>query len=220
MQLAAGAGMGLVGGIASQALGRAFAPQVDANQFQSPLAQGTAAGQRVEDQISQMNAMDQQVFRNAQIGQLGQLQAMAQGQGPSIAEQMGAQQAQAAMAQQIAQAQGARGINAGMAQRLAMQNTAQAQQGIGAQTQLARLQEIEQANRLLTGALQAGRGQDINTQGMAQNYEQLLADAALKAQQQKLGALELNMGSQQKTAAAFGSAMGGGLAGAAQMFGK
>lgn len=219
MELAAGAGVGLVGGLASQALGRAFAPKIDANQFTSPFA-NSQQGNRVTGQVQNLNAMDQQAFRDAQLQQMQYLQQQAQGQGPSVAQMMGDQQAQQLAAQQISQAQGARGINSGLAQRMAMQNTAQGQQGLAASTQMNRLQEIQQANQMLAGSLQSGRGQDLQSQGLSQGYEQLMSQAQLAAQDQKLRAMGLNMGALGQTTGAFGSAIGGGLAAAPQMFGK
>jgi hypothetical protein len=211
-------GLGLAGGVASQFLGRAFAPQIDTNQFVNPY-EGSPIGKGLMDQNKLLAGYNQAPFREAQIGQIDYLQGLAQGTQPSIVEQQGQMAQQQALAQQQAQAQSAQGINAGMAQRLAMNNAAQAQAGIASQTQLARLQEIQQANQLLSGALQSGRQQDLGSQQLAgQGYDQI-AQGALNAQRLKLQALESNMGAQNKTSAAFGSAIGGGLAGAGQVFG-
>lgn len=214
----AGLGAGVLGGVGSQLLGKAFAPKIDPNMVKNPFE--GAAGQRVTGQIDDLNAMDQMAFRNAQLGQLGYLQQQAQGQGPSIANMQADRAAQGLAAQQMAMAQGGPANQAAMSQRLAAQNVAQGQADIGGQAAQARLQEIEMANRMLMGATQSGRGQDIQSQGLAQNYEQLLANAALEAQRQKVGLLGMNMDSQQKTAAGFASAIGGGMSGAMGAMGK
>ena len=214
--LLGGAAAGLGGGIASQFLGRAFAPQIDTNQFVNPY-EGSEIGKQLMDQSALLQGYDQGAFRDAQIGQLDYLQGLAQGTQPSIVEQQGQMAQQQALAQQQAQAQSAQGINAGMAQRLAMNNAAQAQAGIASQTQLARLQEIQNANQMLSSALQAGRQQDLGSQQLAgSNYNQI-AQGALDAQRMRLSAMGANIDSQNKTSAAFGGAIGGGLASAAYM---
>jgi len=216
--LAAGAGLGLFGGIASQFLGKAFAPTIDANQFVNPY-EGSEIGNMTMDQAKLLQSYDQQKFRDAQLGQIDYLQGQAQGTGPSIVEQQAQMAQQQMMAQQMAQAQSAGGMNAGLAQRLAMQNTAQGQAGIASNAQVARLQEIQQANALLAQALQSGRGQDLSSQNLASNNINQIAQGAFNAQQLKLDALKANMGSQAQTSAAFAGALSGGLGAAGAMMG-
>jgi hypothetical protein len=214
--LLGGAGLGLLGGVAGQFLGQAFAPKIDPNQFVNPY-EGTPEGAGLRAQNELLASYTQAPFREAQLGQLEYLQGLASGKQPSIAEQQGQMAQQQALAQQQAQAKSATGIGSGLAQRLAMTNAAQAQAGIASQTQLARLQEIQQANQMLSQALQAGRGQDVQSQQLAgQGYGQI-ANAALEAQRLRLGAQQANMQAQQQTGAAFGSAIGGGLSAVAGM---
>lgn len=215
---AAGALVGGVGSAIASSIGASMAPQIDANQFKSPL-EGTEAGKRVTGQIGGLNQMNQQAFRNAQMGQLGYLQQQAQGKGPSIVEMQANRLAQQAAAQQMAQAQAANPMQSGLARRMAMQNTAQAQGDIAGQAAQARLQEIQQANAMLAQAAQAGRGQDLSSQNLAQNYEQLLAQSALEAQRQKLGALQTNVGAQERGGERFGAAMAGGMSALPKLFG-
>lgn len=213
-----GGPMGAVSGIAGSLLGKAFAPKIDPSQFVSPY-EGTEIGKQLMEQNKLLQSYNQAPFREAQLGQLEYLQGLASGQQPSIAEQQGQMAQQQTLAQQQAQAKSVQGIGAGLAQRQAMGNAAQAQAGIAGQTQLARLQEIQQANQMLTQALQAGRGQDLSSQQLAgQGYEQM-AQGALEAQRQKLGALQTNVDAQQKTAAQFSSAIGAGFS-AGGMMGK
>lgn len=216
MNLLGGAGLGLLGGVAGQFLGKAFAPKIDVNQFKNPY-EGTPEGEALRAQNALLAGYTQAPFREAQLGQLEYLQGLASGQQPSIAEQQGQMAQQQALAQQQAQAKSVQGIGAGLAQRQAMSNAAQAQAGIAGQTQLARLQEIQQANQMLSQALQAGRGQDVQSQQLAgQGYEQI-ARGALEAQRLRLGAEQSNIQAQQQTGAAFASAIGGGMTAGSQM---
>lgn len=120
----------------------------------------------------QLNAGPQDQFRQGQMQQVGQLQGIASGQQQGAGELAAQRQVQNALAGQFAGARMARGGNAGMANLQASRGAA----GIGlagaGMGQQAALQDQMNAQGLLTGALNAGRGQDLSLAGQNANLTQ------------------------------------------------
>lgn len=128
-------------------------------------------------------------FRGAQAGLIGQLQAMASGQGPSAAAiQMRDAMDRAAGAQASAAAgAGGRGVNAGAAMRNAQNNTA-AVQGQGARdTATLRSQEQMGAMSQLGQVTAQGRAADENMNQYNATAQNQQAQANLQAKLQTLG---------------------------------
>jgi hypothetical protein len=165
-------------------------------------------------QAAQVDPTQQAAFRQMQLQQAQQLQAIASGQQQGAGELAAQRQVQNALAAQQAQAHMARGANSALAFRNAANNAA----GIGlsgaGMSQQAAMQDQQAAQNALTGALGQGRGQDLSMAGQ---------NASLRQNQygQNLGALTGLNGQQ---LGAQGQAMGatlgqqgimGGLLGAA-----
>jgi len=120
---------------------------------------------------AQVDPSQQQQFRQMQMAQAQRLQQIASGQAQGAGELAAQRQVQQAIAGQQGMAHMARGgQNAALAFRGAANNAA----GIGLQgagvAQQAAMQDQSNAQGLLTGALNQGRGQDI---GMASTNAQL-----------------------------------------------
>lgn len=98
--------------------------------------------------------------RQQQMALAQALQGQAAGTAPSIAQNQLQAGTDANIAQQMAMAQSGRG-NPALAQRLAMTGGADAQQAMAGQASLARLQEQQGAQNLLSSILSGTRGQDI-----------------------------------------------------------
>jgi hypothetical protein len=103
-------------------------------------------------------------FRDAQIGQLGQLQGLASGQQKTAGELAAYRAAQQAGAQQQAMARMARGGDAVLAQRTAANNMAGISSNAAGQVQRSALEGQMAAQGLLTQAAGQGRGQDSQIQ--------------------------------------------------------
>ena len=124
---------------------------------------------------------------DAQLKLLGDLQAQAAGQGPSLA----GEQLKAALEQILAQQQGSiasmRGVNPGLAMRLAGSQAGAAQQNTAQQAAIARIQEILNAQQQLAGLGQNIRSTDIGVQTTNATNAQNAATAnqnAINAQNQ------------------------------------
>jgi hypothetical protein len=103
-------------------------------------------------------------FRDAQLGQLGQLQGLASGQQKTAGELAAYRAAQQAGAQQQAMARMARGGDAVLAQRTAAQNMAGISSNAAGQAQRSALDGQMAAQGMLTQAAGQGRGQDSQIQ--------------------------------------------------------
>lgn len=127
---------------------------------------------RADQAAPQLNAGPQDQFRAGQMRQVGQLQGIASGQQKGAGELAAERQVQNALAGQFAGARMARGGNAGLANLNAQSNAA----GIGlagaGMGQQAAMGDQMNAQGLLTGALNAGRGQDLSLAGQNANLTQ------------------------------------------------
>jgi hypothetical protein len=192
------------------------------------------AGQEERDKrfLEQIGGLNQQAgqaqfnspFRTAQTGLLPQLQQQAQGQGPSVADQMLRNAQQNNVAQGMAMAASQRGVNPAMAMRNAMQSTAQANQGAAAQAMPARVQEQLGAQQNLMQAAQAGRGQDLQyenqTRQLAAQYEQMGLNQAQALMQAQIDVQKANQSAQLQNANAERNMLGQAFGGAAGFLGN
>lgn len=99
-------------------------------------------------------------FRLGQEQLIGQLQAQAAGQGPSLAQAMFDRANQSNIAAQTSLARTGRG-NTALAGRMAAQNIGAGVQGFAGQAAQARMQEQDNARQMLAGVLGQARGQSI-----------------------------------------------------------
>lgn len=129
---------------------------------QSQIDQAIRAGLGTNRSAPQVGMGGQ--FRDAQAGQVGQLQALASGQQRTAGELAVQRQAAQQVAQQQAIARMARGGDAGMAMRTAANNTAGIGINAAGQGQRAALEGQMQAQGLLTQAAGQARGQDQQIQ--------------------------------------------------------
>jgi hypothetical protein len=189
---AAGAAFGpwgaAVGGVIGGAAGllgddSASSYQDQLKQMQQQFANMSAAqmGPAAQAQYSQ--------FRQNQAGLISQLEAAANGTGPSAAAlQMRQAMDQAAGAQASAAAgAGGRGVNAGAAQRLAMNNTAAIQSKGAADTAIIRAQEQLNARGQLGNAIAQGRSADEGVNEFNAGAQNQNAQANMMAKMQALG---------------------------------
>lgn len=150
-----------VGGVLFGGLGRSTNPA----DYQVANPQQGAINGMLGQHAAQLDPSQQQQFRNMQLQQAQQLQAIASGHAQGAGELAAQRQVQNALAAQQAQARMARGANTGLAFRNAANNAA----GIGLSgaglSQQAALQDQANAQAALTGALGQGRGQDLSLAG-------------------------------------------------------
>lgn len=162
--------------------------QFDESAFSDPFLQDNMdmLGREKEmarGRTTELDTAPQQQFRNAQLGLMGQLQAQAAGQGPSLAEQ----QLRGAFDRQQNQALAQASTLAGSPE-LALRNLrnqqAQGAQNLAHQATMARMQEQLNAQQALMGLTGQGRGQDIGlaqAQAQASLQQQALNDAMVRA---------------------------------------
>lgn len=176
-------------------------PFQDRNQIMGAITPGMATNRQAPQ-----TGMDSQ-FRNAQLGQLGQLQGLASGQQRTAGELAAMRSAQQAGAQQQAMARMARGGDAVLAQRGAAQNMAGISSNAAGQAQRSALEGQMAAQGLLTQAAGQGRGQDSQIQlaNMDAKLKQMgMDDATRLAYLQQLtgmnaAQLQAQMGAMQAT---------------------
>lgn len=147
----------LLGGT-SKAPGDFYTPFNHESQIMGAVNQGMATN-RTAPQVGMANP-----FRDAQMGQLSQLQGLASGQQQTAGELAAYRGAQQAGAQQQAMARMARGGDAALAQRGAANNMAGISSNAAGQAQRSALEGQMQAQGLLTQAAGQGRGQDMQVQ--------------------------------------------------------
>ncbi len=140
-------------------------------------AAGVQAPQAQAGRIGQFqNAGNGAQFRGGQQQLIGQLQAQANGQGPSLATGQFNRSLESGIAAQQAQANSGRG-NTALAGRLAAQNIGGLTQDLAGQASQARIQEQISARQQLAGVLGQARGQDIgvNQFNAGQQNQRLLS---------------------------------------------
>lgn len=144
----------------------------DRNQIQGYIQQGMGPGGIANQQAPQLQ-MGADPFRQAQLGQLSQLQGIASGQQQGAGELAAQRQIQQAIAAQQAQARMARGGGAGpMAYRnAANQSAALGLSGVGMGQQAA-MQDQMQAHGLLNQVGSQGRAGDFSTANANAGYQQ------------------------------------------------
>ena len=156
-------------------------------------------------QTPTVDPSQQAAFRQMQMQQAQQLQAIASGQAQGAGELAVQRQVAAAQAAQQAAARMARGgMNAGLAMRNAANNQAQIGLGGAGQAQQAALSDQQMAQGQLAGVLGQGRGQDLslagqNAQIAGQRYgEDLGALTSLNGQQlgAQSGSMQAALGQQ------------------------
>lgn len=103
-----------------------------------------------------------------------QLQMQAYGNGPSMADQQGQLMSQRLGAQQQSMAAGAGPGQSAMAYRLAAQNTGNGQAQIAQQTQMARLQEKQNAQNQLAQWLQYQRSAELADDQRMSPFQKML----------------------------------------------
>lgn len=166
----------------------------DRDQIMSLINKGYAPGGITSGQAAQTGAAQLQMgadpFRAGQVDQVGQLQKIASGQQQGAGELATQRQMAQAIAAQQAQARMARGGNVAQAYRGAANQTAAAGSTAAGLGQQAALQDQANAQGLLTGALNYGRGGDISVAGQNAGFQQQagLANAGFQQQQQQLNA--------------------------------
>ena len=164
-------------------------------------------------------------FRNAQIGQLGQLQGIASGQMKGAGELAAERQTQNALAGQQAMARMARGGNAGLQMAHAANNAANIGLAGSGMAQQSAMQDQTNAQGMLTQAAAQGRGQDVNVQlaNMDAQLKQMgMDDATRLAYLQQLtgmDAAQLTAGIQAMSAATSQQGILGPLIGAGAQVG-
>lgn len=148
------------------------------NARKAPTAKAASIDQRPQAQ-----------FRNAQANLVGQLEAQAAGQGPSLAQSQLQSATDRNIQQQAALAASARGRTAGQGMRAAQMGAATANQQAARQSAETRMQEQMAARQQLAGVSSDARGQDIglatNQAGLSQQANLANQQAALQAQAQK-----------------------------------
>ena len=163
-----------------------------------------------------------QGFNQNQMALANSLQAQVAGTAPSVAQAQLQQGTDANIAQQRALAASGRGTNLGLAQKLAATNAAGAQQTAAGQAAIAKLQEQQTAQQLLSGVNTAGMANDVATAGVGvtqrgQDITQNTANqqAAIQAQQlAQQGVEQQNQQQLQWAQTLRGQQGGGGTAGA------
>lgn len=140
----------------------------------------TALGQAAQVGPVNIDQSQQAQFRNAQLANLAQLQAQANGTGPSLAQQQLRMATDRNMQQALAQQAAMRGRAGGMAgaRSLADARAGISQEAAG-QSSLMRLQEQMAAQQAIAGLAGQGRAQDI---GLATNQAGLNMQGALANQ--------------------------------------
>jgi hypothetical protein len=116
-------------------------------------------------------------YEDNQSRLIGQLQQQADGNGPSLAQAIADQQRQQGLAQMMAQQASMRGVNPALAARSNQMAAANLQANLGQQAQVGRLQEQQMAQGNLAQALAQARGQDLQFQGLDQNYNTSIGNA-------------------------------------------
>lgn len=135
----------------------------DASGLAGPQAQAASIGQFY-------NGGNGAQYRSGQDQLIGQLQAQANGQGPSLATAQFNRSLESGVAAQQAQANSGRG-NPALAGRLAAQNIGGLTQGLAGQASQARQQEQMNARQQLAGVLGQARGQDIGASQFNANQQ-------------------------------------------------
>lgn len=133
----------------------------------APQAGGIQLGQ-----AAQVDPTQQAQFRAGQLAQVGQLQAIANGQQAGAGELAVNRQLAQAIAAQRSAAASARGANAMLAGREAARNTANLGIAGAGQAAQAQMQDQAQAQGLLAQALGQGRGQDLTMAGQNAGFQQ------------------------------------------------
>lgn len=129
---------------------------------------GAAPAQQATTAQSQGTGLDlanDNQFRQQQMGFANQLQAQANGQGPSVANQQFQLAADRNVAQQQSMAASQRGTAGALAGRQAMINSAGIGQDLAAQSAIQRSQEQLNAQAQLGSVLNQGRASDIGVAG-------------------------------------------------------
>lgn len=122
-------------------------------------------------QNAQVTSNVDPAFRNYQLGLAAQLQAQANGEGPSLAQMQLQQSTDQTMNQSLGAIRSATGANAGLSARTAALSAAQGLGAAGLQSGLLRLQEQQQAQQMLGQVSGQGRSGDLDAN-----------DAAIQAQ--------------------------------------
>jgi hypothetical protein len=116
-------------------------------------------------------------YEDNQSRLIGQLQQQADGNGPSLATALANQQRQQGLAQMMAQQASQRGVNPALAARSNQMAAANLQATLAQNAQVGRLQEQQNAQGNLAAALAQARGQDLQFQGLDQNYNTSIGNA-------------------------------------------
>jgi hypothetical protein len=140
--------------------------------MRAQLAQGLAQSQSGNAPLG-----GEDLFRAAQLNQMGALQAQAAGTGPSVAQDQLTQATNQNIAQQQGMMASQHGINAGLAARLGAQNAANIGQQAANQSSQLKAQEQMAGQAGLAGALSAGRTGDVNAAGAINQNQQFYVNA-------------------------------------------
>lgn len=142
----------------------------DPSQYAVASPQQGAINGMMGQQAAQVDPTQQAQFRQMQLQQAQQLQAVASGQQQGAGELAAQRQTQNAIAAQQAMARMARGGNAGLAYRQAASNTANVGLAGAGQAQQSAMQDQINAQQALMGSLNQGRQGDLS---MGQTNAQL-----------------------------------------------
>lgn len=195
-------------------------------QYQSNGLIQSATGQGIAQNMGQAAPTIAPDFRNAQLAQMAQLQAIASGQQMGAGELAAQRQGQNAAAQQMAMAHMARGGNAALAQLGAQRQVAGIGVNTAGQSQQAAMQDQMNAQGTLAGITNAGRAGDLGVAGMQQNQQSINNTGALgylgalgNMDQGQLAAATASMQAKNQQQGMLGGLMqvGGTLGGAAIM---
>lgn len=157
----------------SEAMRKSFNKQLkDVQARKAPTAEAATINQKPQAQ-----------FRGTQQNLVGQLEAQAAGQGPSLAQSQLQTATDRNIAQQAALAASGRGRTAGQGMRAAQMGAATANQQAAKQAAELRMQEQMQARQQLAGVASDARSQDI---GLASSQAGLSQQANLANQQATL----------------------------------
>lgn len=143
--------------------------RVDRNQVREVNATPIQAGTMQAATIDQTQANQ---VRERQMGLINQLEAQAQGKGPSIAQQQLQQGMEANLAASLAARAGTQGSGASLARRDIAQQQVNQGQALAAQSGIQRLQEQGQAQQLLGQTAGQTRGQDLEVATSQAGFEQ------------------------------------------------
>jgi hypothetical protein len=173
-------------------------------------------GEPVQHTLEQNRTMgyadyQQRMASSYQTSHLEQLQARAQGQAPSVAQQSLERSMRRAQANQSSQAAAARGSNLALAQRNAALAGAAAQAHAAEAGAVAAAREQAANDALYWQALQGKRSQDAQMYGAGLSEAQSNLNAAISYENQKAGHAGAMAANTQNTISNVGSALGSGL---------